>query len=113
MTIRELITKYRNEVEKASELQPQRAAEILLELSALKSNVLEEIRKRQSTYNQALVLSLDTEKTVARAKLMSENSQAYQDLKEAVDANEVLKEITRSLKYFLREKQVEYRENTF
>ncbi len=110
MNLRDLLTKYRNEIGSAKDLLPDRAAKVLTELSALLGNCLDEIRVRQATYNQILLLALDSEKSAARARIRAETSLAFMELKEAKDAHEVMMEIIRGLKFYLKAKQEEFRE---
>lgn len=109
-TIRETIEKYRNEVAKG-ELQPPRAAEILTELSALKGNILDEIRKNDRAYNFKLREFRQNENSATDAKIAAECSDEYFQKREARDTNEVVTEIIRALKYYLREMAEGYRQS--
>ena len=109
-TIRDIISAYQNELAKG-DLQPQRAAEILTELSALIGNILDEIQKREVAYNKVLLLSLEVEKSANKAKIQAEVSQEYQDFRTAKNTYEVAKEMIRALKYLLRAKEEEYRQS--
>jgi len=111
-TICQLINAYRNEILEVEELQPERAAEILIKLAAIFGNVNDEIRRTSMVYNMVLAVKLKQEKTAASAKILSEITQEYSDMKEVLDKKVELLEIIRSLKYYLRAKSEEYPEGT-
>lgn len=111
MNLREMITEYQNEVANES-LEPQRASEILIKMSALYGNILDETKKRQMVYNKVLLKLYDREMKANCAKVIAEASVEYEELLEAKNLKEVTTEITRALKYFLREKEKEFREMT-
>jgi hypothetical protein len=91
------------------ELQPSRAAELLTHLSALMGNCLEEIREADADYAVILLRCLETDEAANRAKIRAEISPEYQRKREARDAKELVLELSRSLKYFLRSKEEEMR----
>ena len=107
MTIRQLITDYQIEIKK-EDLQPDRAAEILTCLSALIGNCNDEIRVADMEYNQELLRCFQSETKANRAKIMAEISEQYQRKRIARDTKELVIEMIRSLKYFLRAKVEEY-----
>lgn len=111
MTIRELIKERQNEVLKSKDLMPARAAEILVELSALIGNCLDEIRNRDLEYNRVLLHFYQTEEKANRAKIRAESTQEYEAKREARDTKELVIEIIRSIKYFLRDKEEERRQS--
>ena len=108
MTIRELIKERQAEVGK-SDLQPPRAAEILNELASLIGNCNDEIRIRDVEYNQILLRFLASEEKANWAKIKAETSAEYLAKREARDTKEVVIEMIRSLKFFLKAKEEEYR----
>ena len=107
MTIREMIREIQVEV-RDTDLQPERAAELLNKLSALFGNVNDEIRKCDMEYNAVLLKWLQSEGKAIIAKIKAECSPEYLTMKEAKDTKELLKEMKSSLKYFLRAKQEEW-----
>ena len=111
MTISERINNYRNELVSVKELTPDRAREILVELSALSGNVLEEIRKRDLEYNRKLLDCYKKESKANRAKIEAETSEEYQKKREAKDLKEICSELINSLKYFIRGKENEWKES--
>ena len=110
-SLREMIIKRQNEVA-SGDLHPVRCAEILVEISALYGNILDEVRRRQMTYNTILLNAYDETKTANRPKLKAETTKEYNRLLRAKNLEKVTIEIIRALKYFLREKSTELKEAT-
>ena len=108
MTIRELVRSYQTEIHQATDLLPDRAAELLMKLSALMGNVLDEIRAADAEYAVTLLHYLDTEAKANRARIRAEISPEFRRKQEARDTEKLVVELTRSLKYFLRAKSDEY-----
>lgn len=108
MSVRELVKGYQREVQQTADLLPERAAQILMQLSALVGNVLDEIREADSEYAVTLLHFLDTEKKANRAKIRAEISPEFRRAREARDTQKLIEELTRSLKYFLKAKETEY-----
>jgi len=108
-TIRDHVRAIQAEVAKAADLLPDRAAELLMESTALMGNVNDEIREADSAYAVILLHELDTCEKANRARIKAETSTAYQRKREARDTHELLVELARSLKYFLRAKADESR----
>ena len=93
----------------AGQLLPARAAELLLELTALMGNVNDEIRLADHAYAVVLVEHLERHEAAARAKIRAETSAEYWRRREARDTKELVQEMVRSLKYFLRSSEEEMR----
>lgn len=104
---RERIIEYQNEILN-DDLQPDRAAEILKKLSSLLGNVNDEIRIADMEYNKVLLGCLESEEKANRAKIRAEITDEFNRKRIARDTKELVIEMTRSLKYFLRAKQEEY-----
>jgi hypothetical protein len=107
LSVRELVKGYQREVQQTVDLLPDRAAQLLMQLSALVGNVLDEIREADSEYAVTLLHFLDTEKKANRANIRAEISPEFRRAREARDTKELVVELTRSLKYFLRVKYEE------
>jgi hypothetical protein len=107
MTVRELVKSYQREIQQTNDLLPDRAAELLMQLTALMGNVNDEIREADSEYAITLLHLLDTEKKANRARIRAEISAEFRRKQEARDTKELVIELTRSLKYFLRAKSEE------
>lgn len=108
MSIREMILVYQKEILN-KDLQPDRAAEILTEISALLGNINDEIRIADCEYANILLNCLTQETKANRAKIRAEISPQYERKRIARDMKELAIEIIRSLKYFLRAKEDELR----
>lgn len=107
MTVRELVRSYQAEIQNASDLLPDRAAELLTKLSALVGNCNDEIRQADAIYAGVLLACLDSAEKANRATIRAETSPEYQRKREARDTKELVIELSRSLKYFLRAKAEE------
>ena len=111
-TIREIVRELQNEILN-TDLQPERAAEILNKLSALMGNVLDQITNSDMSYNAVLMSAYKAETKANRAKILAENSEEYRQKREAKDTKELLDSLISSLKYFLRGKENEYKSVRF
>lgn len=107
MTVRDLVRSYQREIQQTADLLPDRAAELLTKLTALMGNVNDEIREADAEYATVLLGYLDSEEKANRARIRAETSPAYQRKREARDTKELIVELSRSLKYFLRVKSEE------
>lgn len=106
-TVRELVRGYQREIQQTADLLPDRAAEILMRLTALMGNCADEIREADAEYAVTLLHFLDTEKKANRARIRAEISPEFRRKQEARDTSTLIVELTRSLKYFLRVKSDE------
>lgn len=107
-TIREHIQSIQEEVVKG-DLLPGRAAELLNTLSALIGNVNDEIRRCDVAYSQCLLKWLGIEEKANRAKITAETKPEYEAKMAARHTKELCLEMIRSLKYYLRAKEEEWR----
>lgn len=107
MTVREMVRAYQQEIQRAEDLQPERASELLARLTALIGNCNDEIRAADSEYAVTLLHWLDTEAKANRARIRAEISPEFRRKQEARDTKELVIELSRSLKYFLRAKSDE------
>jgi len=112
-TVREMIGAIQRETLSPADLTPDRAAELLMRLAALLSNVAEEIRYSDAEYAVTLLHYLDTEKKANRARIRAEISAEFRRKQEARDTKELVTELSRSLKYFLKVKQDEYQQSRY
>ncbi len=109
MSVRELIRQMQQEVRDTSDLLPTRAAEILTKLTALVGNCNDEIREADHAYAVVLLQFLDADEAANRARIRAETSLPFLRKREARDAKELVIELVRSLKYFLKAKEEEMR----
>lgn len=108
MSIRELIHGYQREI-RDTDLQPGRAAELLTKLTALMGNTNDEIREADAAYAMVLLTCLNTEDKANRAKIRAEISPEFARKREARDTKELVIELVRSLRHYLRCLQEEMR----
>ncbi len=108
-TIRGMVRLVQVEVRDTPDLQPDRAAELLCKLTALLGNCSDEIREADMAYNALLLKCLESDEAASRAKIRAETTPEYRRKREAKDTRDLALELVRSLKYYLRTKQDEYR----
>ncbi len=108
-TVRDMVRQIQVEVRDASDLMPSRAAELLTKLTALMGNCNDEIREADQQYAVCLLGHLQQEAKANRARICAEISPEYQRKREARDTKELVIELVRSLKYFLKAKEEEMR----
>lgn len=108
MSVRELIASFQREI-RDSDLQPDRAAELLVKLTALMGNCNDEIRLADHGYSIVLLRFLEADEAANRAKIRAETSLEYLRRQEARATKELVVEMARSLKYFLKAKEEEMR----
>lgn len=106
-SIRQIVQDIQTELANGN-LEPDRASEILVTLTAVLGNITDEILLRDVEYNKILLGLYDSEKTANRAKIKAEVSPEYIAKQEARNTKEKVIEMIRSLKYYLRTKQEEY-----
>jgi hypothetical protein len=107
-TVRDLVRAYQREI-RDSDLLPDRAAELLTRLTALIGNVNDEVREADMNYASVFLKYLELEDKANRAKIRAETTAEYERKREARDTKELVIELIRSLKYFLRSKEEEMR----
>ena len=110
MTVRDMVKAIQVEVrDRASDLSPERASELLMQLTSLIGNINDEIRVADAEYGTVLLACYSSEETVNRAKIVAETTPAYQRKRAAKDAKELALQMIGSLKYYLKSKQDEMR----
>jgi hypothetical protein len=108
ITVRDLVKAFQVEL-RDTDLQPDRAADVLVQLTALMGNCNDEIREADADYATVLLSFLEADKAANRAKIRAETTPAYQRKREARDTKELVVELCRSLKYLLKSKEEEMR----
>lgn len=101
MTVRDFVKAYQREI-RDTDLQPDRAADVLVKLTALMGNCNDEIRCADADYATVLLSFLEADEAANRAKIRAETTPAYQRKREARDTKELVVELCRSLKYLLK-----------
>lgn len=102
MSIRDLIRSMQQEIRDTADLQSDRAAELLMKLTALMGNVNDEIREADHAYAVELLRFLEADEAANRARIRAETSLQFIRKREARDTKELCLELSRSLKYFLK-----------
>ena len=100
-SVRDLVHGYQKEI-RDTDLQPERAAQLLTKLTALMGNTNDEIRESDAAYAVVLLGCLDTEEKANRAKIRAEISPEYARKREARDTKELVVCLIGGLKYLLR-----------
>ncbi len=109
MTVRAMISEIQREVRDTADLLPSRAADLLTRLTALMGNTNDEIREADHAYAVVLLRFLAADEAANRARIRAETSTEYLRKREARDTKELVIELVRSLKYFLKSKEEEMR----
>ena len=107
-SVREMVRAIQTEV-RTDDLAPSRAAHLLLELTALLGNCSEEIRICDAAYAEVLLECLNGSEAASRAKIRAETTSQFRRRQEARDTRELVIELCRSLKYWLRSAEEEMR----
>lgn len=107
-SVRDLLKHMAVEI-RETDLQPDRAADLLTRLTALLGNCADECREADWSYNVELLRLLETEEAANRARIRAETTPQYQRKREARDTAEQAKQLCISLRQFLRTKSDEMR----
>lgn len=108
MTIRERIKAIQVQLRDGA-LTPDMARESLVQLTALLGNVNDELLTADTYYKLVLLKAYENEETANRAKIRAETSLEYQRLHEAKNTRELVIEMIRSCKAYLRSLDEEMR----
>jgi hypothetical protein len=109
VTVTEMVRAIRAEVRDTEDLAPHRASDLLIRLTAIYGNVLDEVRAADMAYSEVLLAALNGDEAAARAKIRAQVSPEYARAREAKDTEKLALELIRSLKHFLRMKGEEMR----
>ncbi len=109
MSVREMVSAVQAEVRDTADLLPDRAAWLLLRLTSILGNCADEIRAADHAYAVVLLRFLEADEAANRAKIRAETSLEYLRKQEARNTKELVVELARSLKYFLKTKEEEMR----
>lgn len=107
-TIREIINGYQKRLTNMNDMTPNEASKILVELSAFWGNVNSKLIETQMEFNKHKLKCLDEVKSVAKAQVMAETSMEWQWYQEVKGYSELVKEMIRGIKYYVRTCQDEY-----
>jgi|GEM_PF-2434834 len=107
-TIRERIRGIQKELRDGA-LTPDLARESLVELTALMGNVNDEMRLADLDYKKLLLTMLRTHEKANRARIEAETTGEYSRAREAKDTRDLVIEMVRSCKAYLRSLDEEMR----
>lgn len=108
LSVRERIKKIQVDLRDGA-LTPDMARESLVELTALLGNVHDEHRDAEHEYKLVLLGCLQSDEAANRAKIRAEVTPQYQRLREAKDTADLVVEMIRSCKAYLRSLDEEMR----
>jgi len=108
MSVRELVRSIQVEI-RDTDLQPNRAADLLMKLTALMGNCNLEIREADADYATVLLACLKSSEKANRARIEAEITPEYQRKREARDTKELVETMIGGLKYFMRSQEAEMR----
>ena len=108
MSIRARIKTIQKELRDGA-LTPDMARESLVQLTALLGNVNDEQRAADHDYKLVLMGALSTEGKANRARMVAETTPAYARAREAKDTAQLVVEMIRSCRAFLRSLDEELR----
>ena len=100
-TVREMVADCQREI-RTTDLTPHRAAELLLQLTALLGNCQAEIVDRDQDYASVRLALLKTSDKAAHATIAAETTPEYRHRQEARNTAQLVIELCRSLKYAIR-----------
>lgn len=92
-----------------TDLQPDRAAEILTQMTALLGNCADEVRAADMAYDVVYLELFNEHGAANRARLHANVTPEYARKREAKDTQELAKQLTITLRQFLRTKSDEMR----
>jgi uncharacterized protein Smg (DUF494 family) len=108
MTIRERIKEIQTQL-RDGDFTPHIARDSLVTLTALLGNVHDEQRTADHAYKVVLLRFYEAEETANRAKIRAETSLEYLRAREAKDTRDLVVEMIRSCKVYLRSLDEEMR----
>lgn len=107
-TVRGLVASIQREM-RDTDLQPERACQLLAKATALIGNCNDEIRVAEHDYNRLLLEKLDETGKAAHARMQADVSPQALRRREARDTLTLVTEMVRSLKYVIRASEEEMR----
>jgi hypothetical protein len=94
---------------RAGDVLPARARELLMTLTSLYGNTVQEVTKTKAAYTAALARCLDDEKKANRARIRAEMTPEFDAWEQAKNAETIALELIRSLKVVLKSTEEEMR----
>ena len=111
--IREIIAAKLTELHNIDAVGPNRASEILVELSALLGSINKECSDREFFFNLRKLEFLKESGIVGKATIEANATPEFQQFKEAIAYQKAVIESMRAIKYYLRRVGEEQRESAY
>ena len=111
--IREIIAIKLAELQDIDTVGPDRASEILVELSALLGSINKEVSDREYWFNLKKLEFLKESGIVGKATIEANATKEFQQFKEAIAYQKAVIESIRAVKYYLRRAGEEQRESVY
>jgi hypothetical protein len=108
VSVRELVAEMQREL-RTTDLQPDRACEMLASLTSLSGNCADEVLDAEMAYNAVLLAYMEGDEAANRAAIKAKTTPAYQRLQVAKNTTNQVTRMVSSLKLILRVKQEEMR----
>lgn len=108
MSVRELVKAIQVEL-RSGDVVPSRARELLMTLTSLYGNCLQEVTRTDQAYTTVLAGFLDSETKANRAKIRAEMSEEFKAREEARNTEKIVEKMMQSLNAILRSVQEEMR----
>lgn len=112
-SIRDIIHEKSESLRDMDALGPAKAAEELVEISALLASINKEVTERNYGYNLLCRTKLAETKVAAKAKIEAQASEEWKDWQMAIGYQKAALEIIRALKYYLRRISDEQHESKY
>jgi hypothetical protein len=108
MSVRELVKAIQVEL-RGGDVVPSRARELLMTLTSLYGNCLQEVTSTKQAYTAMLSKCLDEEKKANRARIRAEQSDEFKAWEVAKNTESIVLEMVRSLKTVIKSIEEEMR----
>ncbi len=112
-SIRDIIHKKSELLKDIDTLGPAKAAQELVEISALLASINKEVVERNYWYNVLCQKELANTSVAAKAKIIAQASPEWKAWQEAIGYQKAALDVIRALKYYLRQAEDEARETKY
>lgn len=112
-TIRDIINKKSEILKEIDSLGLHKAAQELVEISALLASINKEVVDRNYWYNILCQVKLKETSVAAKAKIIAQASPEWQAWQAAIGYQKAALDLIRALKYYLRQSEQEFRETKY
>ena len=112
-SIRDIITRKSEELRDTDSLGPHKVANELVELTSLLSSLNREIVDSEAWYKIRKMELLKEHGSAAKATIFAEASEEYKQYRDRIMQGKAVEELIRSLKYYLKTSEFEYKEGRY